>query len=317
MKGFEAKWVDLPDFILGITKEIWEERGLGPKIRQYYGKNVIVRMPGGISIGEQATVASSLATLQVFPDRQLFGEDVIWSGSPETGMLSSHRILSKATHLGSGFLGIATGKPVNYRAIADCYAKDNMITDEWLVRDNGAILRQTGQKPREWAALKVAEGARAFTPEQNIKGPYSGRGNENEWGLQLRNILSAMMNGEFSVISKEYDRACHLEYAGGITTHGHAEVDKFWMALRASFPNAKFSIEHQIGIVDPLLSPRAAIRWTLNGAHEGWGVFGSPTNAPVCIMGITHAEFGPYGLRREYTLYDEAAVWMQILTHTG
>jgi len=34
-------------------------------------------------------------------------------------------------------------------------------------------------------------------------------------------------------------------------------------------------------------------------------------------MGITHVEFGPYGVRREYTLFDETAVWMQILTHLG
>jgi hypothetical protein len=34
-------------------------------------------------------------------------------------------------------------------------------------------------------------------------------------------------------------------------------------------------------------------------------------------MGISHAEFGPRGLRREWTLYDETAIWMQILTHQG
>ena len=40
-------------------------------------------------------------------------------------------------------------------------------------------------------------------------------------------------------------------------------------------------------------------------------------------MGMTHAEFGPYGagggetIRREYTLIDETAIWKQILLHTG
>ena len=33
-----------------------------------------------------------MATLAEFPDRMLLGEDVIWSGTPEEGMLSSHRI---------------------------------------------------------------------------------------------------------------------------------------------------------------------------------------------------------------------------------
>ena len=47
MRGFSDHWKDFPDYIIGITKEIWEDRGVGPKIRDYYGKDVIVRMPGG------------------------------------------------------------------------------------------------------------------------------------------------------------------------------------------------------------------------------------------------------------------------------
>ena len=72
-----------------------------------------------------------------FPDRQLQGEDVIWSGSPDTGMLSSHRIISTASHLGDGIYGKATGIKVTFRTIADCHAINNQINDEWLIRDQG------------------------------------------------------------------------------------------------------------------------------------------------------------------------------------
>jgi hypothetical protein len=34
-------------------------------------------------------------------------------------------------------------------------------------------------------------------------------------------------------------------------------------------------------------------------------------------LGISHAEFGPWGLRREFALFDETAVWKQILLQTG
>ncbi|MEL7178104.1 MAG: nuclear transport factor 2 family protein, partial [Pseudomonadota bacterium] len=66
-----------------------------------------------------------------------------------------------------------------------------------------------------------------------------------------------------------------------------------------------------------LMPPRAAVRWSLHGKHDGWGVFGAPTGAEVYVMGITHAEFGPRGLRREFTLIDETAIWKQILLATG
>jgi hypothetical protein len=66
-----------------------------------------------------------------------------------------------------------------------------------------------------------------------------------------------------------------------------------------------------------MMSPRAAVRWSLDGVHDGWGAFGPPTGAPVHIMGMAHAEYGPWGLRRECALWDEIAIWKQILLHTG
>ena len=41
------------------------------------------------------------------------------------------------------------------------------------------------------------------------------------------------------------------------------------------------------------------------------------THAEVYVMGITHSEYGPRGLRRGWTLIDETAIWKQILLHTG
>ena len=72
-----------------------------------------------------------------------------------------------------------------------------------------------------------------------------------------------------------------------------------------------------IGRDDPGFSPRAALRWSLDGIHDGWGAFGAPSGARVHVMGICHAEFGPWGLRREYALYDETAIWKQIALKTG
>ena len=85
----------------------------------------------------------------------------------------------------------------------------------------------------------------------------------------------------------------------------------------AGAPDAAFRIEHAIGRDDPLMPPRAAARWSLQGKHSGWGSFGRPTGSEVYVMGMTQAEFGPWGLRREFTLFDEIAIWKQIHLHTG
>ena len=282
----------------------------------------------GIQRGNQEVIASTMATVNEFPDRQLFGEDVIWSGTPETQLLSSHRIITTGTHSRDGLFGKASGKQFKIRVIADCAAKDNTIFDEWLIRDYGGIVRQLGGEPRAFAKKLIrCEGgpekcSKPFTPEIDIKGDYIGTGNDNAWGVKYASVLSRMMEKEFSVIPDAYDRAVLTEYPGGLSGLSHDSVSQFWLALRSSFPNATFTIQHQIGMDAKVLPPRAAIRWSLDGVHEGWGAFGEPTGAKVHVMGLSHAEFGPFGddgssIRRECTLYDEVAIWKQILMQTG
>ncbi|MEO0401635.1 MAG: ester cyclase [Pseudomonadota bacterium] len=322
MKGFSNRWKDFPDYIIGITKEIWEDRGIAT-LHHYYSPDIVVRSPASVVIGNEKVIGATMATLAEFPDRTLLGEDVIWSGTPEEGMLSSHRLLSTATHLADGMYGKASGKKLTYRIIADCHAINDQINDEWLIRDQTAIVNQIGWDAKEFAAdLIEREGGmesatRPLTPASDQPGPYKGRGNDNAWGAKYADILGRIMGADMAVIPAEYDRAVQSEYPGGLTGHSHGPVDRFWMGLRASFPDATFSVDHQIGRDDDLMPPRAAIRWSLHGKHDGWGYFGAPTGADVYVLGISHAEFGPWGLRREYTLFDETAIWKQILMHTG
>ncbi|MEO0676572.1 MAG: nuclear transport factor 2 family protein [Pseudomonadota bacterium] len=315
MRGFSNEFKDFPDYILKITEEIWEGRGLGRSMKSYYHPDVIVRVPAGISHGEPRMTQSTMETVVEFPDRTLFGEDVIWSGTPEEGMLSSHRLFSTATHHGGRF-GPATGLKVTFRGIADCYAKDNQISDEWLVRDNGAVARQLGFTPEAFvlAELEAGREVGAFVPENDVEGPYTGRGNDDPYGARYAGLLERVMEADIAVIHEEWDRACQLEYPGGLSAAGRTGADAFWLGLRSALPGAEFKIHHVIGREDPMMPPRAAIRWSLDGAHDGWGTFGRPSGKRVHVMGISHAEFGPWGLRREWVCYDELAIWGQILS---
>lgn len=322
MKGFDPKFNDLPDYILGITREIWEGRSVDA-LHRYYAPKVIVRSPDGVVVGNEEVVNATLATLAEFPDRQLLGEDVIWSGDEDSGFLSSHRIFSTATHLGDGAYGPASGTRLRYRIIADCACRENQVYDEWLIRDQGAIVRQLGIDPRQFAADRIAgEGGferakHPFAPAADVDAIYQGTGNDHEAGVQYAEALEQIMQGRLAVVPEVFDRAAHLELPGGESGHGWGDADAFWLGLRSSFPDAEFRIHHRIGRGDHGAAPRAALRWSLDGSHDGWGAFGAPTGAQVHVMGLSHAEFGPWGLRREYVLYDETAVWKQILLHTG
>ena len=182
MEGFDSKYANFPDWINGITHEIWEERGID-KLLYLYSDDIILRAPPSLVIGNKTVIEATKATLFEFPDRKLLGEDVIWSGSPEKGMLSSHRIISTASHLGDGSFGNATGKKVVFRTIADCHAINNQVNDEWLIRDQGAIVRQLGMTPQDFARNQIdQEGGveqcqHPFNDSMDQPGPYTGKGN--------------------------------------------------------------------------------------------------------------------------------------------
>lgn len=163
--------------------------------------------------------------------------------------------------------------------------------DEWLIRVNAAIAVGLGQTSQQMAQAQIEAGDTnmPLTPDTDIKGPYQGRGNDNEWGVKHADILHRLVQADFAVVLDVYDRACHLSLLGGQDVYGWRALDTFWMALRSAF------------------------RWSLTGTHDGWGAFGPPTGAKLHVMGVSHVEFGPRGIRRETTLYDEIAIWKQIL----
>ena len=323
MKGFAKQFKDLPDYILKITYQIWENRDV-ESIMQYYAENIPVRSPSGVIYGPEAVVKATNATLNEFPDRQLLGEDVIWIGDEENGFLSSHRILSKATHQNDGTYGPATGKKLVYRVIADCACRNNQVYDEWLVRDQGSIVRQIGIDPKTFAVNQIqSEGGSEkcnipFNASTNIESKYVAPPQTSfDTGEDYGYILSNIMDNNSNIFQEGYDRAVRQEQAGGLTGYGRDDVEKFWMNLRSSFPDAKFTLEHCANLQENKQTNKVAIRWSLIGKHSGSGLFGTPTQAEVYVMGINHAEFSSQGIKNEWVLFDETAVWKQILLKTG
>ncbi len=313
-----SRFNTLPDYIQGVTFEIWEGRKIA-SLHQSYGADMIMRSTAGLILGTQGVIKDTLASQAAFPDRLILGDEVIWSGTEADGYLSSHRSVITGTHTGHGVFGAPTGRVVTTRCIADCFVQDDVITDEWLCYDVSSMVQQLGHSPRDWAAASIVrEGGpkhaiRPFTPDQDRPGPYTGAGNDHPLGDRLAEILTRIMAMDIAVIGETYDRAVSLYHAGGVTGWTRPFAEAQWMQLRTAFPDATFTVHHRIGRSDPGEPDRAALRWSLDGTHSGHGVFGPPTGAPVHIMGFTHAEFGPWGLRREWSLWDEVAIWKQIL----
>ena len=61
-------------------------------------------------------------------------------------------------------------------------------------------------------------------------------------------------------------------------------------------------------------NPRISISWFLEGTHSKDSMdYDKASNKKIFIMGINHAEFYSNSIIREWVLFDEVAIWKQIL----
>ena len=79
-----------------------------------------------------------------------------------------------------------------------------------------------------------------------------------------------------------------------------------------------FSCEHVGFLEEPEQNPRISVRWFLEGIHsKSSNDYGEASNKKIFIMGINHAEFNSESIAREWVLFDEVAIWKQILLNHG
>lgn len=321
LPGFDAEYLDIPDYIIKITHRIWEEKGIGV-IYDTYGNNCLVHVGDGTSTGVPGVIANTLATLHAFPDRRLIGEDVVWSEDAPGKYLSSHRIISTATNLGESNFGPATGKKIYFRTIADCACANNLIYEEWLVRDNLWICQQLGIDADE-LARKMAAGQpakKSMGRDECMEGqfmPEVYRAKDDSEGEQLLEMLNDVYN------RKMLNRICDY-YAENAVVHsicnrdliGHDEIQGYTVSLLSSFPNAKLSVDRvTCNYHSEDDSCHVSVRWWLRGLHEGLGYFGQPTGKPVDILGITQYRMEKGKIVEAWDIFDGLDVLRQM--HLG
>ncbi|PWS35626.1 polyketide cyclase [Falsiroseomonas bella] len=320
-------YATLPDYILGITERIWEQRGLH-LIRRWYAPDCLVHSPSGPVRGAQAVVQGTLETLQAFPDRQLLGEDVIWSDDgAERGLHSSHRVFSTMTHRGEGLFGAPTGRHVEVRTIADCLVRDGVIVEEWLVRDQSAIALQLGLDPAEFGRrLGAEDAAKGLAVWHKEAAAAVRRGEPDSPCIRhahpaaeaLAGTLDAAFNNaDLAALGALHDRAVALALPGHRQTAGTAALDAFVIGYLAAFPDARLVVDHCVALEEPARPVRVAARWRLAGTHAGRGAFGVPTGAEVLAMGIVHAEFAGSRIHRAFWLLDEVSLHRMIGAKAG
>ncbi len=316
---------DIVDYILGITYEIWEERGVD-LIHQYYSDDCVIWGLDGITRGAGAVVDATRATLESFPDRRLLGENVIWSGSREAGYYTSHRLLSVATNEGDSVYGPATGRSIRMTNIADCVIEDGVITREWLVRDNGVLVEQLGADPLHAAGtladrLNGPAGLeyRKWLEEEHrrlaaVAPPQTGTGKplEDPQAFAWR-VLSASWRGDRADFDSCYAPYVYMHRSPQRQYSGRDAVFAYYRGLDEMLDAPNFSVDHVASQPFSNNGMDIAVRWTAAGQHVRHYGNVAPTGKAVFILGATHWRCIDGRIASEVTVFDDLAVLSQLL----
>lgn len=320
-RGFDDDYSDIVDYILRCTHRIWEQKDVG-LITTHYGRDIIVHMMTGPVHGMDGVIAGTARTLSAFPDRTLTGEAVIWSDEGDGAYLSSHRITSSATNLGPSELGPATGKRITFTTIADCLCRENLIIEEWLVRDYSAMALQLGYRPRSIAAAHAAAdkalGARAAWRAEAMARVLSASATPfppaklpdptTQAHAFAYTFFDAVLNHRrFGLVRAAYSPAAHWAGPGDRRLFGWGEITGWFTALIGSFGDARIAIQHVAAIDDMI-----AVRWELAATHNGGALYGPATGEPVYILAVTHWRIAHGVIVDDVTVFDEIALMRQI-----
>lgn len=320
-KGQYGADSDIVDYILGITFEIWEERGV-ELIHQYYADDVVVYGLDGITHGASAVVDATRETLKAFPDRVLLAENVIWSDDGDAGKYTSHRLLTIMTNEGPTRYGPATGTRVRMTNIADCVVEDGVITREWLVRDNMTLATQLGADPHR--AARVLATARTSELEQWIAAEHARVSAappveaadvhpEEDPTAFAWLALQACWRGDRQAFDRLHAPYNVLHRSPLRHYSGRNAVFDYYQGLRAVLGDVRYSVDHVASQPYETNGIDIAVRWSVAGTHAGDIVGASPTGGPIYILGISHWRCIAGRIAIEMTIFDDLAVLAQAL----
>lgn len=319
------------DYILEWTDRIWVTGGIG-LIRDHYAPNLKVHGAYGTVTGAESIIKQSIMKKAAFPNRVMTGEDVIWEERGEREWVSSHRIVHAGSQEGYWVYGPPTPRRSVARNIALCLVKDAFVAEEWVVRDEYAVVEQLGYDPTATARLlafdpneKVlgeadadirTEKAPSDPVKRGVSGPRPDR-HGDECRL-VQKMIEEVWNQRLLHLVKDYFHRDVICLSTRTSTVTRAEgYQRETERLIAPFPDGRVDVMDLAANRSDFHGLRVSALWRLTGTYCGVPAYGPITNSPISILGISHFLFRDGKLIREWRVYDEIAIMVEILRARG
>ena len=326
LQGFDPTYRNIIDYIVRITYRIWETNDREVEyIGECYSLDSQVFDDYGLQLGNQKIIVDTRHTTLAFPDIILDAEEVIWAGNDQIGFHTSHLTRISGTNTGSSRYGNATGKTVNFLVLANCVALQNDIFLEHVLYNTSAMLQQLGIDPWEESARLV-------------KNPPAGWPRSQENWDQLRSATSPAIpisqaepitgfdpdtftreihdnvwNGNQSAIINSYAENLLFEGATERIFSGRTAYRHYVNELRSVFPDLQLQVDEVYWMGNELDGWLISTRWSAEGTHLGKGIYRSPSGKTCQMWGITQWQVLNGIVQKEWQLFNELDLMMQIL----
>ena len=326
MRGFEDTYVDIVDYIVRITHRIWEDHDIG-YIYDTYSSSCFVYDDSGAHYGVERVVESTLGAVHAFPDTRSFADEVIWAGDDAQGFVTSHRYITTAHHFGPWRWGPATSRKVNLWGIANCVVRDNEIFEEWVLHNIASRLLQVGIDPA-WAAREAGNRASDMVIDRHrgeVQRLVGGRMPEYyadssaRGGFDVEHFVRALWHNlynrrDLSAVDKAYTPTVRWKGTSNRVGYGRQDVKGMARALLATFPDLGMQVDEVYWMGNEAEGFRVSVRWTAQGTHRGYALYGEPTNRRVHLWGINQLYISHGKVTEDWHMFNEFDVMSQILS---
>jgi len=324
MRGFESTYQNIIDYIVRITYKIWEDRDV-EYIRDTYSDASLVYDDYGLQLGCEKIISDTHHTTGAYSDIKLIADEIVWAGNDEIGYHTSHRTIIRGTNDNESNYGPATNKTIDVVVIANCVALENEIFLEHVLYNNSSMLLQLGHNledmvatlassppagwPRDaatWDGLRSA--ANPGTPI-SVSSPISGF----DVDRFVRDNLDQLWNRRnYDVLSTVYDANLAFQGPTNRAFSGVKPYREFLSSIVSAFPDLELQVDEVYWMGNDKDGYLTSERWSAVGTHSGAGIYGDPTDRSIEIWGITQHEIVDGRIVKEWMLFNELDLMMQI-----
>ena len=325
MQGFEKTYKNIIDYIVRITFRIWETRDVDYIADTYTGASVVYD-DYGLQLGNEKIIADTRHTTRAFSNIELVADEVIWAGDDEIGYHTSHRTIIRGTNDGDSKYGPATGKTVEVLVIANCVALENKIFLEHVLYNNSSLIQQLGldinqlarsmstgdsvagwpRDPATWQALRVAAKPDVAL---SVAEPIEGFDPDAFARAHLNQVWN---RGDLACLPKYYTADFAFTGPTDRQSLGIDAYAEFVLSIRECFSDLQVQMDEVYWMGNLATGFLISERWSATATHTQDGLFGDPSGIKVQIWGITQQHIIDGKVMREWLLFNELDVMMQI-----